>query len=271
MYDKDMYRNFFNLKEKPFSVTSDPSFFFLSKKHKEAYSHLLYGVKERKGIIKITGEVGAGKTTLCKRFLSEANSNIKTAFILNPAFSEVQLLQLVLRDFGLDCRKASKFELISELNKFLIDQARSGGNAVLIIDEAQNLRLSQLEHIRLLSNLETEKEKLFQIILVGQPELNDKLNSPKLIQLKQRVSVSFHIPPLDKEEVKEYVHHRLNIAGEANNIQFDDFSFDAIYNYSLGIPRLVNLICDRALLAAFTLNTLNINNKIVENCIKELN
>lgn len=267
----NMYREFFNLREKPFSVTSDPSFFYLSKRHKEAFSHLVYGIKERKGIIKITGEVGAGKTTLCKRFLNEADPDIKTAFILNPAFSNTQLLQLALTDFGLEVKNLSRFSLIWELNKFLLNQTRSGGNAVLIIDEAQNLKLSQLEHIRLLSNLETEKEKLLQIVLVGQPELNEKLNSPKLLQLKQRISVGFHIPPLDKNEVKDYIYHRLHIAGENNTIQFDDRSLEAIYNYSLGIPRLINLACDRALLAAFSLNTINVTNNIVENCIKELN
>ena len=169
-----MYCQFYGLKERPFNVTSDPAFFFLSDKHKEALSHLLYGVSQRKGIIALTGEIGTGKTTLCRFFLSQLSKNVKTAFILNPHFSEIQLLEAIVKDFGLKPKNNSRLTLIWELNKFLLKESEAGFNIVLIVDEAQNLRPVLLEQIRLLSNLETEKDKLLQVVLVGQPELNDK-------------------------------------------------------------------------------------------------
>lgn len=265
-----MYETFYSLKEKPFNVTSDPAFFFLSKRHKEAFSHLIYGIKERKGILLITGEIGTGKTTLCKALLNRLDKKTKTAFILNPSFSETQLLQLIIEDLGIILKYKTKMSLISNLNKFLLDETRSGGNVALIIDEAQNLKPNQLEQIRLLSNLETDKEKLLQIILVGQPELNQKLALTELRQLNQRISVRYHILPLEKNELKEYIAHRLSIAGSNGTIEFTPEALEEIFIFSYGIPRLTNIICDRALLAGFVQETKKISYDIIKKCAEEI-
>jgi len=265
-----MYLKFYGLREKPFNVTSDPAFFFLSQKHKEALSHLLYGVTQRKGIIVITGEIGTGKTTLCRFFLNQLGRNIKTAFILNPYFSEIQLLEAIINDFGIGIKDKSKLSFVWELNKFLLRESEAGNNVVLIIDEAQNLKPSQLEQIRLLSNLETDKDKLIQLVLVGQPELNDKLKLINLRQLQQRIMVKYHIMPLEKSETKGYINHRLNIAGSVNRIKFTDGALRSISDFSYGVPRLINIICDRALLAGFVDETDLIDSDIIDRCLEEL-
>lgn len=267
-----MYLNFYGLREKPFNVTPDPSFLFLSKKHKEAFDYLIYGINERKGFLEITGEIGSGKTTLCRALLNhfeKITPSVKTAYILNPALSGVQLLRSIIEEFGIVPAKKDKVSLLCQLNKFLIEQLSLGCNAVLIIDEAQNLKEPHLEEIRLLSNLETDKEKLFQIILVGQPELKEKLKSPKLSQLKQRITVRLHLLPLDLEEVKSYISHRLNVAG-ANNILFYDNSIEEIFTYSKGIPRVINAVCDKALLLGYVLETTNISPDIIRRSINEI-
>src|SRR3989338_6412677 len=246
-----MYCKFYGLKERPFNVTSDPGFFFLSRKHKEALAHLLYGASQRKGIIALTGEVGTGKTTLCRFFLNQLGENVKTAFILNPHFSETQLLEAIVRDFGIVAKYSSRFDLLSELNKFLLHESAAGNNVILIIDEAQNLKPHILEQVRLLSNLETEKEKLLQVLLVGQPELSQRLNLYDLRQLRQRIMVRYHILPLEKDEIRDYVYHRLNVAGSSGDIEFTEGAVEIIANFSDGTPRLINMICDRALLAGF--------------------
>lgn len=266
-----MYCKFYNLKERPFNVTSDPAFFFLSHKHKEALSHLIYGVTQRKGIICVTGEIGTGKTTLCRFFLDQLGEKFKTAIILNPYFSEIQLLQAIIKDFGISTKGKSRFSFIWELNEFLLKESRAGNNVVLIIDEAQNLNPRQLEQVRLLSNLETEKDKLLQIILAGQPELNNKLDLYDLRQLKQRIMVRYHITPLEKSEVADYINHRLNRAGSSGNIKFTDEAITAISTFSGGTPRLINIICDRALLLGFTEETDTISIGIINRCIDELN
>jgi general secretion pathway protein A len=265
-----MYETFYGLKEKPFNVTSDPAFFFLSRKHKEAFSHLIYGIKERKGILLITGEIGTGKTTLCRALLNNLDKKIKTAFILNPNFSETQLLQLIVEDLGISPKNKTKMALISALNKFLIQEAISGGNVALIIDESQNLKIGQLEQIRLLTNLETEKEKLLQIILVGQPELNQRLSLTQLRQLNQRISVRYHILPLEKDELKDYIAHRLKVAGSNGNIEFTPEALEEIFIFSCGIPRLINVMCDRALLAGFVNETKKISYEIIKKCAEEI-
>lgn len=266
-----MYCHFYGLKERPFNVTSDPAFFFLSRKHKEALSHLLYGVSQRKGIVVLTGEIGTGKTTLCRFFLNQLSQNVKTAFILNPYFSETQLLEAIVKDFGVSIRsKSSRLSLVWELNKFLLRESQGGHNVVLIIDEAQNLKPQQLEQIRLLSNLETEKDKLLQVILAGQPELNRKLELYDLRQLRQRIMVRYHISPLEQDEVKEYIRHRLSVAGGADRINFSDDAVAFISNFSSGTPRLINMICDRALLAGFVAETGNIDLDIIKKCAQEL-
>ncbi|MBI5144692.1 MAG: AAA family ATPase [Candidatus Omnitrophica bacterium] len=266
-----MYCKFYGLKERPFNVTSDPAFFFSSKKHQEALSHLLYGVAQRKGIVVITGEIGTGKTTLCRFFLNQLGQNTKTAFLLNPYFSDAQLLEAILKDFGISVRDKIRLSFVWELNKFLLSEAESGNNAVLIIDEAQNLTPRQLEQVRLLSNLETEKFKLLQIVLVGQPELNQKLNLYELRQLQQRIMVKYHISALDSDEVANYIRHRLRIAGSLQErIKFTADALQVITDFSSGIPRLINIICDRALLAGYVDETDCIDAGIISRCLDEL-
>jgi general secretion pathway protein A len=265
-----MYCRFYRLKERPFNVTSDPSFFFLSNNHREAISHVLYGVTQRKGIIVVTGEIGTGKTTLCRFFLEHVRKNTKTAFILNPYVSEVELLEIILRDFGVRIRNRGHTSLMWEFNRFLIKEARKNHNVVLLIDEAQNLKMSQLEQIRLLSNLETEKDKLLQIILIGQPELNKTLAMQELRQLQQRVMVRCHIRPLDYLEVRAYIEHRLRVSGGSHTVNFSDEAFEEIADFSNGIPRLINIICDRALLAGFVQESYRINGEIIRRCMDEI-
>ena len=269
-----MYCKYYGLKERPFNVTSDPAFFFSSKKHNEALSHLLYGVSQRKGIIVLTGEIGTGKTTICRFFLNQIGKNVKTAFILNPTFSEIQLLESIVKDFGINPKNKTKLSMVLELNNFLLRESVAGNNLVLIIDEAQNLKPNLLEQIRLLSNLETEKDKLLQVILVGQPELNTRLNLYDLRQLRQRIMVSYHITPLDNGEIQDYINYRLKIAWAENRlegqIEFSNEAIDLISHFSGGTPRLINMICDRALLAGFVSETNLIDFSIVKRCIAEL-
>ncbi len=265
-----MYTEFYGLKENPFNVTSDPDYLFMSRHHKEAYSHLIYGIKERKGFVEITGEIGTGKTTLCRALLRKISHKIKIALILNPALSEFQLLQSILEDLGLQAEGKNKFSLLKTLNNFLINELAHGHNVVLIIDEAQNLRGKLLEHIRLLSNLETDKEKLIQIVLVGQPELKKRLARDDLIQLRQRIAVRYHILPLDKDEIKAYIYHRLKIAGCSKEITFTDSAIDQIYLYTSGTPRLINIVCDKVLLGGFVQGTTSFGEDIINRAIDEI-
>ncbi|HPM42514.1 MAG TPA: XrtA-associated ATPase [Candidatus Omnitrophota bacterium] len=265
-----MYKEFFGLKEKPFNVTSDPSFLYLSRVHKEAFSHLLYGIRERKGFLEITGEVGAGKTTLCRALLNQLDVNTKSAFIFNSTLPEMQLFEAILEDYGVIIGRRNKVAMLKQLNNFLIEELSKNNNVILIIDEAQNLKLSILEEIRMLSNLETDKQKLFQIILVGQPELKAKLESPSLKQLRQRIAVRFHITPLEKDEVAGYIDHRLTVAGSSGQIRFDPDAVDFIYKYTGGIPRIINMVCDKALLAAYVMETRDVRLSMVERSVQEL-
>ncbi|MFH1767735.1 MAG: AAA family ATPase [Candidatus Omnitrophota bacterium] len=264
-----MYDDFYGLKRSPFSVTSDPELFFESSSHKEALISLLYGIRERKGLILITGEVGTGKTVICKILLKRLPSNIKTSLILNPFFNNSQLLQAIREDFGLEVVKKSRLDSLKALNSFLIEINRSGGTAVLIIDEAQNLTHYQLEHIRLLTNLETSQEKLLQIILVGQPELVTKINQTNLRQLRQRIFVKHNLAPLSESEIKDYVMFRIKAAGETK-IEIEPASFKIIYDFSLGIPRLINMICDRALLCGFAREQNLLDQTLFQVCKQEL-
>ena len=269
-----MYQDYYGLKENPFNITADPDFFFSSVHHAEAFSNLIFGIKQRKGILVITGEIGTGKTTLCRTLLNRLDTKTKTALILNPDFSDLQLLQLIVKDLGIGGDFKNKNDLIAALNDFLIKETSMGNNVVLIIDEAQNLAVKQLEQVRLLSNLETEKDKLLQIILVGQPELGDKLKLPQLRQLNQRVTVRFHILPLDESELSDYIVHRLQCAqngGEdAEHVQFTQGAINCVYRYSQGTPRMINIICDRALLAGFIAETRVIDETIIEKCAQEI-
>ena len=265
-----MYREFFGLKEKPFNVTSDPNFLFFSRVHKEAFSHILYGIKERKGFLEITGEVGAGKTTLCRAILNQFDNNTKSAFIFNSNLPDLQLLQCILEDFGIVVAQKNKASMLRQLNNFLLEELTKGNNVILVIDEAQNLKPSTLEEIRMLSNLETDTEKLFQIILVGQPELKEKINSPRLKQLKQRIAIRFHISALQKDEVEKYIYHRLTVAGSDGGILFTGDAMELIFKFSGGIPRTINMLCDKSLLAAYVQGVKIISSTIVEKSAKEL-
>lgn len=265
-----MYLNYYGLKEKPFNITIDPNFLFYSRTHKEAFSHILYGIKERKGFIAITGEIGAGKTTLCRALLNQFDEETKTAYVFNPSLTGLQLLQVIVEDFGMKPEGKDKISLFRQLNKFLLNELTHGHNVLLIIDEAQNMRNDLLEEVRMLSNLETEKEKLFQIILIGQPELRDKLNSPDLTQLRQRISVRFHISPLQREEITYYIYHRLKVAGSEGNIDFSQDALDRIFLFSNGIPRLINVVCDRALLHGYVKDSKIIDGDIIKKSIAEI-
>ena len=266
-----MYETFFDLARKPFAITSNPSFLYLSRRHREALSYLTYGIKERVGFIEITGEVGTGKTTICRALLNQLDDKTRTAFIFNSNMSESQLMQTIVEDFGIKTTAKSKSGLFSELNRFLIEQLAAGNNVVLIIDEAQNLSSKLLEQIRMLSNLESENEKLLQIVLVGQPELREKLNSPALRQLRQRIAVRYHIEALNREEVGLYISHRLSLAGANGKAPvFDEAALESVYQYSKGIPRVINMVCNNALLTGFVLEERNITDEIVKRSILEL-
>lgn len=270
-YTEPMYENFYSLAQKPFSITSNPSFLFMGARHKEALAHLIYGIRERVGFIQITGEIGAGKTTLCRALLNQLGEDARTAFVFNPNVSEIQLLQTIVEDFGIDTAAKSKGALLAELNRFLIRQLSEGKNAVLIIDEAQNMSVRLLEQVRMLSNLEADNEKLIQIVLVGQPELREKLEAPELRQLRQRISVRYHIGALSRDEVPLYVNHRLDSAGaNGRGPQFDDRAFDAVFDYSRGIPRLINVLCNKALLTGFVLEERGITEEMVRQSIREI-
>jgi general secretion pathway protein A len=268
-----MYDAYYALKQKPFSITSNPSFLYLSRRHQEALAHLTYGIRERVGFIEITGEIGAGKTTLCKALLNQLDEKTKTAFIFNSNLSELQLMQTIVEDLGipLDKKDKNKGALFSLLNRFLIDQLALDNNVVLIIDEAQNLSLKLLEQVRMLSNLEADNQKLLQIVLVGQPELRAKLNQPSLRQLRQRIAVRYHIGPLDREEIPPYISHRLSLAGSnGEGPVFDESAFDEIHRYSGGVPRLINMVCNKALLTGYVLEKHQIDADIIKRSVQEL-
>lgn len=265
-----MYLSYYNLREAPFNITPDPRFLFFSTKHQEAFNHLLYGIRERKGFIELTGEVGAGKTTICRKLLEELGPRYKTALILNPCLSMVQLLKAIAMELDLDVRGIDRLAYLEALNEFVLDQANQGNDVIVIIDEAQNLTDELLEQVRLLSNLETDHQKLLQIVLMGQPELRDKLAQPELRQLRQRITVRYHLGPLDLTETAYYVNHRLSLAGANGRPRFDEGGIKLVYKYSGGIPRLINAVCDKTLLAGFVTQSDFMTKKLVKLAIDEL-
>jgi general secretion pathway protein A len=267
-----MYTSFFGLKENPFNLTPDPRYLFLSTHHKEALDHLLYGIKERKGFITVIGGVGTGKTTLCRALLSHLDASTKSALIFNAFISDMELLKTINEEFGIemDPWADTKKAYIDALNDFLLETFRQGGNAVLLIDEAQNLSHAVLEQIRMLSNLETEKEKLIQIVLVGQSELKDILAAPSLRQFNERIMVRYDLKPLDERDITGFVEHRLVVAGGHGNLRFSGSALKKIYAYSRGIPRRINAVCDRALLIAYTREKFIISKNIVRKAIGEI-
>lgn len=266
-----MYKRFFQLKENPFNMTPDPTFMYCSKRHMELLSSLQYGVEWQKGFIEITGEIGTGKSTVTRLFLDSIKDQAHTALVLNPYLSEIQLLQTIVEDFGITVAKVNKKALFDALNSFLFDVHEEGSTAVLIIDEAQNLSVKALEQIRLISNLETQKQKLIQIILVGQPELREHLQKPALKQLRQRMAIRYHLTPLDRAETEEYVVHRLRVAGAPRgSVTFTAEAITRLYRYSEGVPRLINVVCDKVLLLGYVRETKDITGVIVEEAIREI-
>lgn len=267
-----MYEDYYGFVEKPFSLTPDPKFLYRSETHANAFDLLQYAIRRREGFVVITGDIGTGKTTLCRAILDELDRRTFTALVLNPFLSEEDLLKLILQDFGVVSRdevkrgrlaNVSKQDLIDTLNEFLLSLLPLGASALLVVDEAQNLPLQVLEQIRILSNLETDTEKLLQVVLVGQLNLQPLLRSPEMRQLDQRVSIRYELKPLTRRETAAYVEHRLTVAGGARAVGFTPRALDLVHRFSGGTPRLINLICDRALLAGYAERTNRIEPDLV--------
>ena len=266
-----MYEQYYGFAEKPFSLTPDPKYLYRSESHANAFELLQYAIERREGFVVITGDIGTGKTTLCRALLEKIDRKTFTALVLNPFLSEEDLLRSILQDLGVvsrgepwqRVRQPSKQELVNTLHDFLLSLVPLGARAVLIIDEAQNLPLPILEQIRILSNFETDKEKLLQIFLVGQLNLVPLLRSPELRQLDQRVSIRYQLKPLSEEEVGAYVSHRLAIANAERSVVFSPTALRVVHDYSGGIPRVINMLCDRALLGGYTAQTTRIDEDLV--------
>lgn len=266
-----MYCTFYGFREKPFNITPNPRFLYLSKNHKEAFAHLLYGINSHAGFIALTGEVGTGKTTVLRTILEQLDDDRhRTALILNPCLSALELHRHINREFGIPHDGLEIGALLEELNRFLLQENRAGKTIVLVIDEAQNLAPAVLEQIRLISNLETESDKLIQILLAGQPELNTLLARAELRQLAQRITVRYHLQPLDFEDSSNYIRHRLQVAGGGAWIRFTAAAVKRIYAFAKGSPRLLNIACDRALLIGYTEDTGEISAQIAAKAVKEL-
>jgi len=265
-----MYKSFFGLKENPFNVNPDPRYLLLTKQIEEALTGLMYGIQTRKGFITLTGEVGTGKTTLVNRLLDWLHHRrARTAFLFNSRMNSSQLFDFILAEFEIQCDSKSKSQQLMKLNHWLLDRYRAGETVVLIIDEAQNLTFPVLEEIRLLTNLETATEKLLQIVLSGQPELEEKLKLPELRQLRQRIMLRCKTMPLTKEQTQEYIEERLRIAGADSTPIFSKAAMDMVHLYSLGVPRVVNLLCEHSLVNAFVEQQRPIGPKIVEEVARE--
>jgi general secretion pathway protein A len=265
------YLQYYGLTEAPFTISPNPRFLYLSAKHREALNHLLYGIRERKGFVQLTGEVGAGKTTLCRALLEQLPpEQYSTALILNPVLQPDQMMAAIATEFGLDVRGKDRFQILQILNHFLLEEMARDREVVLIIDEAQNLTNDLLEQIRLISNLETDDRKLLQIVLMGQPELRDRLNEHSLRQLRQRITVRYHLYPLRFSEVKDYIHHRLHVSGANGSPYFSFAALWRIFRYSNGIPRLVNAVCDKCLLAGFVRQRDGIDFGTANRAVREL-
>jgi general secretion pathway protein A len=271
-----MYAAHFGLKREPFSIAPDPRYLFMSERHREALAHLLYGVRGGGGFVLLTGEIGAGKTTVCRCFLEQVPKRTNVAYIFNPKLSALELLQSVCEEFRITvtardgASAPTQKDHVDALNEYLLRTHAAGQNSVLIIDEAQNLSADVLEQLRLLTNLETNERKLLQIILIGQPELRDMLARPELEQLAQRVVARFHLDPLLEEETAHYIKHRLSVAGMSGLIPFDRDARHRIHELTRGVPRRINLLCDRALLGAYASGRQRVDRAIVDKAASEV-
>ncbi len=265
-----MYNRFFGFKERPFKLVPNPEYLYLSRIHEEVLAHLNYAVGYGEGFVEITGEVGTGKTTLCRMFLESLDENTEAAYIFNPKLDALQLLKAINDEFGIPSDTESLKTLIDRLNAFLLEKKAQGKQVILLVDEAQNLSADVLEQLRLLSNMETTTSKLLQIILVGQPELGELLETEALRQLNQRITLSCHLIPLTASEMREYIRHRIHIASRKPGLAFTASAYRSIFNYSNGVPRLINIVCDRALLTAFAMGKHRITHAIVRRAIREL-
>lgn len=265
-----MYTDYFGLREKPFDLLPNPDFLFPSQAHKRAMTYLTHGITQRAGFILLTGEVGSGKTTLIRNLIRSQLKGSVIAKVFNTRVDSLQLLVQINSDFGLETEGRDKASLLRDLNDFLIVQYGKRKQSVLIIDEAQNLTAGMLEEVRMLSNLETDRDKLLQIILVGQPELRDTLAQPRLLQLRQRIQISCHLQPLSKDEVREYILFRMEKAGKRNAVTWQDDAIKAIASYSRGIPRLINILCDYVMVDAFSTQTKTIEGKVVHELATDL-
>jgi general secretion pathway protein A len=267
-----MYTSFFGLIEKPFAITPDPRYLYLSERHAEALAHLLYGINEAGGFIQLTGEVGTGKTTIVRTLLSRVPQHADVAVILNPRVTATEFLLTICEELGLgldEADRTSAKEMVDALNRRLLAAHAEGRRVIVIVDEAQNLSTEVLEQVRLLTNLETATHKLLQIILIGQPELRELLDQTELRQLAQRITGRYHLSPLSRHETQEYVGHRLRVAGAAGEI-FTPAALREVYRLSSGIPRVINVCCDRALLGAYTLETRKLTPALVRRAASEV-
>lgn len=269
-----MYAAYFGLKENPFKLTPEPRYLFLSEPHRDVLLYLAYGIKERKGFVLISGGIGTGKTTICRTLLNllDSHPSVETALIFNTAISDLELLEAIVKEFGIEISRetGTKKAYVDALNDFLLKNFAAGKNAVLLIDEAQNLSHSVLEQIRMLSNLETEKEKLLQIILIGQPELKTMLTLPALQQLNDRITVRYGLIPLSTDEVIAYIEHRLRVAGGPGKIKFTKGAYRAVYDFSEGVPRRINALCDRAFLIAYAKNISKIDRWVIRHAARDI-
>ena len=265
-----MYTEFFGLNEKPFSITPDPRYLYMTDRHTDALAHLVYGIRESGGFIQLTGEVGTGKTTLIRSLLEQMPVAAKLAVILNPSLSALEFLEAICHELAIELpQQRTRSSLISALNRYLLAAHAQGTRVVLIVDEAQTLDAELLEQVRLLTNLETTKQKLLQIILIGQPELRDLLERADMRQIAQRITGRFHLEPLTRSDTSEYVRHRMRVAGAQNEV-FRPSAIRELYRRSEGIPRLINVIADRALLAAWSLDETRINGRLIRRAAAEV-
>jgi general secretion pathway protein A len=265
-----MYTAFYGLREKPFALSPNPRYLYLSESHREALAHLLYGIEQGEGFIAITGEVGTGKTTLCRTLLERLGPATDVAFLFNPSRSGMELLQTICQEFGLPVEGLTRRELHDQLNRFLVERKTAGRRVLLIVDEAQNLSHGTLEQIRLLSNLETSSEKLIQILLLGQPELDAKIDSHRLRQLRQRISVRWMLKPLSARDTQRYVLYRMQVAAGMSRDLFSQAALRRVHRYTRGTPRLINVLCDRALLLGYAEGEGKISARTVREAAREI-